>query len=281
MNVYGIKPGLNSENYVWGYSLLQGGAIAHLNASGYCDSLFTFFVNDSVFFSINDMNQLPDSDWILTGRLTFDENSFGNFCVVKTDKYFVPEKAVLINDTVYYTRFRIFKSHLFNNHSIGFSGTNFPSVNHGFRIMRLDSSLTHLCNFQDTAISIYSEALIDTFSFSANTLISSTFIEQNAYLVEDFNYPFNGDCLNTSLNEKAIYNADYLRIYPVPSNDIVQIESFRNGVVELYNLTGCIVKTAYIKEGNNQLDVSDLKQDFYFIRLTNSEGVIIKKIIKL
>ena len=281
MSVYGIKSGLNGENYIWGFCDLQGGVITHLNPSGYCDSMVSFFVNDSILFSINDINQLPDSDWILSGKLTYDEISFGKFCLVRTDKYFTPKKAVLIEDTVYYALLRVFKSHLFDDFSIGFSGTNFPSLNAGFRIFRIDSSLNHLCNFQDTNISIYAEALIDTILFSANSLTSSTFLEPFAYINEAIIYPFNGDCSNSTLNEKPILEADYVRIYPVPSNNFIHIESLRKGIVELYNITGSILKSSYIKEGNNLIDISDLGSDFYFIRLTSREGVILRKIIKL
>jgi hypothetical protein len=69
-------------------------------------------------------------------------------------------------------------------------------------------------------------------------------------------------------------------IYPNPVKDILHInlEKTMQTQVEVYDISGRLVKEKSIKNLNNTLDTSQLQSGIYLIKISNIEGVFTSKI---
>jgi hypothetical protein len=73
-----------------------------------------------------------------------------------------------------------------------------------------------------------------------------------------------------------------VRLYPNPTLDIINIEASTNLQVELYNGIGELVNNLQLVGGKDVLDLSNLPQGTYFIKLINEIGEFsFKKVVKL
>lgn len=84
-------------------------------------------------------------------------------------------------------------------------------------------------------------------------------------------------CLTNSLQELN----GAVNISPNPTNGLIEIQSdsdFEN--VEIISIEGQIVKSHSIKTGNTILDLSDLKNGFYFVRLTGQNVTTTTLVVK-
>lgn len=83
----------------------------------------------------------------------------------------------------------------------------------------------------------------------------------------------------TGINENS---DNKIAIYPNPVQQILNVKSnlsFEN--IEISNLLGQIIYTSAINDSHNlRIDVSELKQGIYFIRLKGESGIYAKKFIK-
>jgi hypothetical protein len=73
-----------------------------------------------------------------------------------------------------------------------------------------------------------------------------------------------------------------VRVYPNPASTFVVIENLaadRNTKMVLYDVTGKLLSTQ-ICQGTARIDISNLEQGVYFMKLTANDGSITKKIIK-
>lgn len=68
-------------------------------------------------------------------------------------------------------------------------------------------------------------------------------------------------------------------IYPNPSNGIVNIAGSDNMEVSVFNCQGQIVVNQVMSDKLTQIDLSGLTKGIYFLRLTNSDGVVVKKVV--
>jgi hypothetical protein len=77
------------------------------------------------------------------------------------------------------------------------------------------------------------------------------------------------------------YDNNKIKIYPIPGNSLVNIESsdFVIDEVKVINLNGQELRKVKMTGNNNQLDISGLSKGEYFIQVSNSSKSVIKKII--
>lgn len=88
----------------------------------------------------------------------------------------------------------------------------------------------------------------------------------------------------TSVNN---YNnqQNYINIYPNPANDILTIDfqgysGKYKTLVGLYSITGGLIKTLPIQSALTQVNISDLSEGVYIIKVTNENEVAVKRIVK-
>ncbi len=80
-----------------------------------------------------------------------------------------------------------------------------------------------------------------------------------------------------------VYNSVELEIYPNPANSIITISTdkpFKNAVFNIYSILGKVVKTGLVNN-QNELDVSNLQEGSYIIKIYLENKVYVSKFIKL
>lgn len=103
--------------------------------------------------------------------------------------------------------------------------------------------------------------------------IKVTNVDWSAYTVQEFASTSHSNSIEDIKND--------FRVYPVPAKDVLTIETqipFFNLI--LYNQFGIEILTKELKNLKTQVDLQDIKNGLYFIKLTRGNTVIIKKIIK-
>ena len=73
--------------------------------------------------------------------------------------------------------------------------------------------------------------------------------------------------------------------YPNPSSDNVTIDiqgysAAEQTALELYNVTGALLKTLQIQSALTQLNIADLAEGVYIIKITTNKAVAVKRLIK-
>lgn len=73
-----------------------------------------------------------------------------------------------------------------------------------------------------------------------------------------------------------------INVYPNPATDYMMIDINQNAKASIYSLTGVLIKTIDISNHNSRLDISDLANGAYLLKLYSTEGAYIssEKIIK-
>ena len=93
-----------------------------------------------------------------------------------------------------------------------------------------------------------------------------------------------GNDTTTGINELTNIN-EQINIYPNPANDNLTIDlkgySIKDKTtIGLYNITGELIKTQFIKSKLTQVNISDLSKGVYIIKVTNDIGVAVKRMVK-
>ena len=71
-----------------------------------------------------------------------------------------------------------------------------------------------------------------------------------------------------------------IKIYPNPAKDNIVIEGISEAKIELYNLQGQFIKNMKASGNKTSMDLSDVNNGVYSIRITTDERIIVKKIQK-
>ena len=84
----------------------------------------------------------------------------------------------------------------------------------------------------------------------------------------------------TSVNDNLM---DDFKVYPNPVNDRLYIEtSTQIQSIEVYDIYGRIqnLRNSETQKLRNSIDVSDLNNGIYFVKINTEEGNIVKRIVK-
>ncbi len=93
---------------------------------------------------------------------------------------------------------------------------------------------------------------------------------------------FNESGIPNSVNEN-IKSIDLINIYPNPSNDFINIELFSGmniSIVEIVNIQGKLVKIHELKTNKKTIDIRDLSDGMYIIKMHTDRGLVMEKFIK-
>ncbi len=94
-----------------------------------------------------------------------------------------------------------------------------------------------------------------------------------------------GTAARTEDNSNLISKVQKFSVYPNPSTKVVNINVdgiSEKATAQVYDLNGKLVNKTTVINGNNQIDVTNLKTGMYFVKLTDAKGLVIytDKIIK-
>lgn len=113
-------------------------------------------------------------------------------------------------------------------------------------------------------------------SCSLNVFAASLSAYQTADVWKDFN-PING---TLSVDNARILDA--LKLYPNPTKNSLFIEAghISNAKVEVMDLLGKTYLSQLLNRGTHSINTSHLSKGVYLIKVSASEGTVLKKIIK-
>lgn len=86
-------------------------------------------------------------------------------------------------------------------------------------------------------------------------------------------------CLTTG-NDDMTVSDDQASIYPNPAKDELTIEISGNASVQIINAQGQLVKTAHISDYFNFLNIGELSNGIYMIKIIMNNELYTKKLIK-
>ncbi len=135
-------------------------------------------------------------------------------------------------------------------------------------------------------------SLIATFTLSPGaTAYIGSVLQQSGVTTNDFTNPVtyniiaedgltNQDWLVTVSINNLVENKDInkLNIYPNPASDIVIIENAENSKISIINMLGQVVFSQTLNNNNIKLNVSQIPNGTYLIRVENNNEVITKKL---
>jgi hypothetical protein len=119
------------------------------------------------------------------------------------------------------------------------------------------------------------------------TLVLGNTFSNTASIYFDYNFPI---ITNTATTTVALLaNADfafedYLKIYPVPVKDVLNIEfkkSIQVSSIQIYNTLGQLVLTVPSAQQTKTVDVSSLKTGNYVVKINSEKGSSNAKFVKL
>lgn len=83
------------------------------------------------------------------------------------------------------------------------------------------------------------------------------------------------------INENTIPENEII-VYPNPSSGIftIEIENLENAVVEIYNISGQLVKHQMLKNNYEIIDINQQPNGLYLVKISSNKQVITKRIVK-
>lgn len=81
-------------------------------------------------------------------------------------------------------------------------------------------------------------------------------------------------------NSKEIINQESIKFFPNPTKNNIVIKGINNGIIEIINLEGQILKYIEIKYDKTNIDLSNLSSGIYMIKIITNNGIIVQKLIK-
>ncbi len=88
--------------------------------------------------------------------------------------------------------------------------------------------------------------------------------------------------ISTAIADNIINNDEVKSIYPNPftNNLTIELSNIENASVSIYNTMGQLIKAEKINTYLHQVNVTNLKQGAYFVRVNTNEGVYTETLIK-
>jgi len=158
-------------------------------------------------------------------------------------------------------------------------------------LLVLNSNLQYLYhyNVQDSTFRFTSNSLVPIdndslqlimrFELLSSPMCSNDIQQLNTLLNGDACSNFVSNCVISATPELAVEN--YLKVFPNPASDMLQIHSESNGVFQLYDSAGnTIERSVNLDAGNTAIvDATMLPQGIYFYRFQNENSSFAGKVI--
>lgn len=91
-------------------------------------------------------------------------------------------------------------------------------------------------------------------------------------------WPYIAEEPATGIGKAATDDYESVSIYPNPAVGVFTIRTTHNGLLEILNITGQVVFTQPVKQGNNPLQAA-LVSGNYFVKLTTAHTVVVKPLV--
>ncbi|MEN8928778.1 MAG: T9SS type A sorting domain-containing protein [Flavobacteriales bacterium] len=162
----------------------------------------------------------------------------------------------------------------------GFTNS-FNTWNYDIYLVKTDSSGTSGCNEGNTATIVTNPTTIQTNTNSSESSGSGStkaVIKIGKTLTKPINV-----CNTSSIKENLDKNQ--FTLFPNPTQDVFTIKNYTNQIdkalqITVADLNGKIVKQLVMTNQNNQINISQLENGFYFVTITTAEGTLTKKVVK-
>jgi hypothetical protein len=117
----------------------------------------------------------------------------------------------------------------------------------------------------------------DWLSLPDSSLMTQFIVPSGSAVVVKFNYK-NGN----SINDYSENNKHFLNLYPNPASEKVTIitDMTEHSVISIYNLQGQILLQQQIQQGKTDINISELAQGVYIVRLYSNARAEVGRIIK-
>lgn len=86
--------------------------------------------------------------------------------------------------------------------------------------------------------------------------------------------------LDALVSAKNISNNSNIQIYPNPAKDVLNITAEKNSTVDIYSVSGQLIKSMKLEVMNNQINISGFNAGVYTVKVSNDKEVIHSKFIK-
>ena len=109
-----------------------------------------------------------------------------------------------------------------------------------------------------------------------------SFVKGESNLVNPANAPsFSSVSVNWqksgTVDAPAFYVNDNPAIFPNPTRGVIKISGYRIDKIEIHSISGAMVRSSF---NENQIDLSDLNNGIYLMKITYNDKLYVKKIIK-
>ena len=92
---------------------------------------------------------------------------------------------------------------------------------------------------------------------------------------------FRSETTFATLNNPNFEQDTTVKIYPNPTNAIINIESnYTINSIELYDIQGRILETHLEESTTATIDISNKLNGIYFLKITSENGIKVEKIVK-
>jgi len=127
-----------------------------------------------------------------------------------------------------------------NNYAVGLATATAPTENETFMKIPINQNVSV------------------TFDMIINTTVKSVTVSGTTGIV--------------TINDKAV------SVYPNPTNNILYVSGMQNANIQIFDLSGKLLINQ--QNADNQINVSNLQNGIYSVKITNESGTVIRKFVK-
>jgi poly(beta-D-mannuronate) lyase len=84
--------------------------------------------------------------------------------------------------------------------------------------------------------------------------------------------------ISTNASSSEYVNSDILSIYPNPTNGVITIEGADVTSIDIFDISGRIIKSVLVNDSKTSIDLSDQAQGIYLMKIYTGDSVLVKKI---
>ncbi|WP_298903612.1 T9SS type A sorting domain-containing protein [uncultured Psychroserpens sp.] len=118
---------------------------------------------------------------------------------------------------------------------------------------------------------------------SLETLVQGDFVDNKANIFFDYNFPIETNVANTVFDALSVneFEDNTIHIYPNPSADLININTQSViKYIDVYDLQGRRVRSLFPNLAQMTIDISNLTDGIYFIKVKTTKGEHLEKIVK-